>query len=110
MTHANILAIQAGLLSVTKFLPGDRTLSYLPLAHVAERSIIWHLLVKGGCFCVVSKGSVSKVLKNDLEDVKPTVFLSVPKLYNKFYDAVNAKLSDTFAKAGKKFGPLKMFM
>jgi len=44
MTHANILAIQAGLLSVSNFEQSDRTLSYLPLAHVAERSMIWMLL------------------------------------------------------------------
>jgi long-chain acyl-CoA synthetase len=111
MTHANILAIQAGLMSVTEFTSSDRTLSYLPLAHVAERSIIWYLLFKGGCFCVISGEKAPKYIKDDLEDCKPTVFLSVPRLYNKFYDKINAKLSGTFKKLGDKhFKPLTTFM
>jgi len=97
---------------VAEFTPEDRALSYLPLAHVAERSIIWALLFNGSSFCVISGEHVKKSLKDDLEDCKPTVFLSVPRLYNKFYEGINAKLSGTFRKLGDKysFKPLTTFM
>lgn len=35
-------------------------------------------------------GDVLK-LKDDLRDVKPTIFVSVPRLYNKFYDVINSE-------------------
>jgi len=31
-----------------------------------------------------------KILKDDLLNIKPTFFCSVPRLYNKFFDAINA--------------------
>ena len=37
-------------------------------------------------------GDVLK-LKEDLADLKPTIFPSVPRLYNKFYDAIKGKLN-----------------
>lgn len=65
-------------------------LSYLPLAHVFERIVIslcFYKAVKIGIY----SGDVQK-LKYDLEDLKPTVFASVPRLYNRFYDLIQASI------------------
>ena len=72
---------------------GDTHLSYLPLAHVLENICVLAMLVFGGRICCYS-GDV-KNLKNDLELVKPSIFVSVPRLYNRFYDAIKEKFEKT---------------
>jgi long-chain acyl-CoA synthetase len=44
------------------------------------------MFVFGGRICPFS-GDI-KQIKDDLELVKPSFFISVPRLYNRFYDAV----------------------
>lgn len=51
------------------------------------------MFVYGGT--VVTYSGDVKNIKNDMELVKPTFFMSVPRLYNRFYDAVNAKFKAT---------------
>lgn len=63
--------------------PGDVHLSYLPLPHILERLVVVGLLYKG-CSIGFYGGDVLK-LKDDLALLKPTLFVSVPRLYNKFY-------------------------
>jgi len=48
------------------------------------------LLVKGGKVGFYS-GDITK-LKEDLYDLKPTIFASVPRLFNKFYNTINERL------------------
>jgi len=67
-------------------------LSYLPLPHVFERLVLTSVLHLGGEVYMYS-GDILKI-KNDLLDVRPTIFVSVPRLYNKFYD----KIKDGFSK------------
>jgi long-chain acyl-CoA synthetase len=79
-----------GLTRMFSFNPGDRMLSYLPLAHTMERWII------GGCstrapFQVFFAESVNTFLQ-DLQRARPTLFLSVPRLYAKFQAGVFKKL------------------
>lgn len=71
----------------------DVHLSYLPLAHILENICVLAMLVYGGKIVPYS-GDVKKI-KDDLELVRPTFFMSVPRLYNRFYDAVKAKFKAT---------------
>jgi long-chain acyl-CoA synthetase len=64
----------------------DVYLSYLPLPHAMDRVMCFAALY-GGASIWFFNGDVMK-LKEDLADVRPTVFPSVPRLYNKFYDAI----------------------
>lgn len=66
--------------------PDDRYLSYLPLPHIFERLMVSVVLHQGGCIGMFN-GNVLK-LSEDLKDFKPTVFVSVPRLFNKFYDKI----------------------
>jgi len=62
----------------------DVLLSYLPLAHIAEQLINFVSLCNGsaiGFYC----GDISKI-GEDLAKLRPTIFLSVPRLWNRFYD------------------------
>ncbi|MGB0956092.1 MAG: AMP-binding protein [Panacagrimonas sp.] len=77
------------LLGVT---PADRALSYLPLAHVIERALI----ETPSCFFgnQVYFTESLETFPQDLRRAKPTVFMSVPRLWCKFESAVNAKIPE----------------
>jgi len=68
----------------------DRFISYLPLSHLFERVVIEHLsLYAGG---TVSFVEILETFAEDLKDASPTIFVSVPRLWVKFYSGILAKL------------------
>ena len=68
----------------------DRMLSYLPLAHVAERVAVEIPSLLFG-FQLFFNDSL-ETFPVDLKRARPTRFFSVPRLWTKFYQAVNAKI------------------
>ncbi len=68
----------------------DRVLSYLPLAHTAERSFVESNSLCHG-FRVYFNDSLA-TFTQDLLRARPTVFISMPRLWARFYQAVSAKL------------------
>ncbi len=82
-------SIQAGL----KRVPIDasaRMLSYLPLAHVAERTLVEHGLLATGMSVFFAESL--DTFTADLQRARPTVFFSVPRLWVKFQQGVQAKM------------------
>lgn len=72
--------------------PDDRMISYLPLSHAAERAAVeLHSLFSG--FHVFFSHSL-ETFAEDLRRAKPTFFFSVPRLWTKFYQAVEARMPD----------------
>jgi long-subunit acyl-CoA synthetase (AMP-forming) len=71
--------------------PGDRMLSYLPLAHVAERVIVENQSTYFG-YQVFFAESL-ETFADDLRRARPTIFFSVPRLWTKFHLAVRSKLT-----------------
>ena len=67
-----------------------RLLSYLPLAHVAERALVEHALLATGMHVFFAESL--DTFTADLQRARPTVFFSVPRLWVKFQQAVNAKM------------------
>ncbi len=68
----------------------DRVLSYLPLAHVYERAVIEiPTMIAGG---EVYFTESLETFVDDLRRARPTVFVSVPRLWLKFQQAVFAKM------------------
>jgi long-chain acyl-CoA synthetase len=61
----------------------DVAISYLPLPHILEREFEYAMFAVGAKVVFYS-GDVLK-LKDDLAIVKPTLFLSVPRLFSRFY-------------------------
>jgi long-subunit acyl-CoA synthetase (AMP-forming) len=70
--------------------PDDRMLSYLPLAHVAERLVVQNLSTYHGFQVFFAEALETFVA--DLRRARPTIFFSVPRLWTKFYLAVQAKI------------------
>jgi long-chain acyl-CoA synthetase len=69
----------------------NRVLSYLPLAHVYERAFVEGYSMANGRMHVFFADSLDTFVQ-DLNRAKPTVFLSVPRLWLKFMQGVSAKL------------------
>lgn len=72
------------------FGPSDRLLSYLPLAHGAERSFVESNMLCHG-LRVYFNDSL-ETFGQDLRRARPTVFISMPRLWTKFYLGICAKL------------------
>jgi long-chain acyl-CoA synthetase len=82
-------SIAAGLKRVTVD-GSSRLLSYLPLAHVAERALVEHALLATGMHVFFAESL--ETFTADMQRARPTVFFSVPRLWVKFQQAVNAKM------------------
>ena len=67
-----------------------RMLSYLPLAHVAERTLVEHGLLATGMSVFFAESL--ETFAADLQRARPTVFFSVPRLWVKFQQGINAKM------------------
>jgi long-chain acyl-CoA synthetase len=92
LSHNNILHNAAGSCAVLTPEPGDLFLSFLPLSHTFERTCGYYLSVMTGATTAYSRGI--PVLGEDLQTVRPTLLISVPRIYERVYgrirDALNA--------------------
>jgi long-chain acyl-CoA synthetase len=82
-------AIDAGLkrISVDQH---ARMLSYLPLAHVAERALVEHGQLATGMHLFFAESL--ETFARDLQRARPTTFFSVPRLWVKFQQGIHAKM------------------
>ncbi|GMV42969.1 MAG: long-chain acyl-CoA synthetase [Myxococcales bacterium] len=71
--------------------PDDCSLSYLPLSHIAEQMFSIHLPITGGYPIWFAEG-LDK-LKDNLPEARPTIFLAVPRVWEKFAAALQGKLA-----------------
>lgn len=68
---------------------GSRTVSFLPLAHVFERLSGHFLMFANGA--TVAYAESADTLKEDFQLVQPTSATSVPRVYEKIYDAIRSQ-------------------
>jgi long-chain acyl-CoA synthetase len=78
------------LVGVTGIAANDRSLSYLPLAHVAEREVVESASLHVGSRIYFAE-SLETFLA-DLRRARPTFFFSVPRLWVKFQQGIFAKI------------------
>ncbi|CAG2239257.1 ACSL [Mytilus edulis] len=76
--------------------PEDVLISYLPLAHSYERLLEVTVTMSGGRIGFF-QGDV-KLLMEDIKELSPTLFPSVPRLLNRFYDKVVAGVNESAVK------------
>jgi long-chain acyl-CoA synthetase len=70
----------------------DEILSYLPLCHVAERlSSVMNATATG---YVVNFGDGGPAFAQDMRDVQPTVFVGVPRVWEKMLATVEIRMAD----------------
>ena len=92
ITHMNIVCLVKSLKGTgLNIEPTDVHISYLPLAHTFERVLVSAAYIKR--FSVgFYNGNILK-LKDDLQKLRPTLFASVPRLYNKLYIGITQRLN-----------------
>jgi long-chain acyl-CoA synthetase len=87
MTHDNLYSNVMGSATAIPFeVGGDVGLSFLPLSHIFERMAGHYLMFHVGCSIAYAE-SIDTV-PIDMQTVKPTLVLSVPRLYEKMYARV----------------------
>jgi len=89
-SFGNMMAIANNMADEWGFNAKDRMLSYLPLAHAAERAAVESISLYAGFHVFFSQGLETFV--QDLQRAQPTIFFSVPRLWTKFYLGVCEKL------------------
>ena len=90
ISHRNILCV-LGYDTVIEFDARDGTLSFLPMAHVAERILGFYNRVNHGMWTAFAS-SIPAVL-DEVKEVRPTLFGSVPRIFEKAYDKMRAELA-----------------
>jgi long-chain acyl-CoA synthetase len=86
LSHRNIVSnVKAGLERIA-VVEGDTALSFLPLSHILERMAGLYLMVEAGVSIAYAE-SVDAVADN-MREVRPTVMVSVPRLYEKIYSRI----------------------
>lgn len=103
LTHRNIVANIGAVLARVEARADDVFLSFLPLSHTFERTIGYYLPVAAGS-CVAYARS-PQLIAEDLKTARPTVLVSVPRIYERFYAKLQEKLGQA---SGFKQGMFKM--
>jgi len=96
LTHDNLLSdVAAGLGGVPVF-DDDLFLSFLPASHAFERTV-GHFL-PAACGSEIAYAEDVTTLLRDMPEVGPTIMISVPRLYEKIYAGVHAKMAASSVK------------
>ncbi len=90
ISHANILALLRSQPDVFRFQRDDLLLSFLPMAHATERVLSFYMRISGGVAAAYAS-SVGTVL-SEVREVRPTVFGSVPRLFEKAYAKIRGEI------------------
>ncbi|CAI0460062.1 unnamed protein product [Linum tenue] len=101
LTHGNLIASVAGSSLSIKFNSSDIYISYLPLAHIYERTNQISAVYYGVAVGFYQGDSLK--LMDDLAALRPTIFCSVPRLYNRIYDGITAAVKTSGALKEKLF-------
>jgi len=88
LTHGNIASnISCSLLGF-ELLPGDSSLSFLPLCHITARHLDFAMLYHG---VTLAYCPFIEQLSATLLEVRPTIFVAVPRVYEKIYAQAKQK-------------------
>ena len=89
-THANMLAELEAVSAVLPVERGDRVVSFLPSAHVADRYLSHYQQMAFG-LQVTSVADPGQVVAS-LTDVRPTIWVAVPRVWEKLKAALDARI------------------
>jgi long-chain acyl-CoA synthetase len=91
LTHANIVADVTAMQKMFPIEPGERTVSFLPWAHVLGQIAEAHNGLSSGACLALNRNP--KQLLDDLRDVKPTLLVVVPAVFNMIYQSVQQQMA-----------------
>ncbi len=92
LSHNNILSNTESALTVLATGHDDIFLSFLPLSHTFERTCGYYLTIMSGSTVAYSRGI--PLLAEDLQAIRPTMLISVPRIYERIWGAIRTKLDE----------------
>jgi long-chain acyl-CoA synthetase len=91
LSHKNITSNIEAVHQVIRLTPEDRYLSFLPWAHSYGQTVELHMLFSFGASMAIND-ELPKLLDN-MAEVKPTVLVAVPRIFNRIYDLVMREIA-----------------
>jgi long-chain acyl-CoA synthetase len=101
LSHRNLLWNASSCLQSVPALPGDLFLSFLPLSHALERTAGYYLPMMAGATVAFAR-SIPQ-LAEDFLVVRPTVLISVPRIYERLAARIRAELEHKPSAAQRLF-------
>ena len=101
LSHRNILWNAWACLQVVRVSRHDLFLSFLPLSHMLERTVGYVLPMMTGATVAYAR-SIPQ-LADDLMTIRPTILISVPRIYERIYARIATQLKDQSALARSLF-------
>ncbi|HYF20741.1 MAG TPA: AMP-binding protein [Ramlibacter sp.] len=93
ISYGNLNAMAEGSQAIFQCDEHDSMLSYLPLCHVAEQIFTVQLPLAAGC--VVNFAESLRTVQPDLREIAPTIFLGVPRIWEKLHSAIHIKMRES---------------
>lgn len=93
LSHANIVHNAYAAVSTCLIGESDTMLSFLPLSHTFERTAGYYMAMMAGV--TVAYARSIPMLSEDLRTIRPTLLVSVPRIYERVYGAIQAKLAES---------------
>jgi long-chain acyl-CoA synthetase len=91
LSHANILFVAHSGLTMINVYKQDAFLSFLPLSHTLERTVGYYIPMMTGSTVIYSRSTIQ--LADDLARQRPTIIISVPRVFEKVYGKLRDQLS-----------------
>jgi long-chain acyl-CoA synthetase len=91
ISHANFIQTCEGLAKLDLVTPTDHSISYLPLSHIYERISTYMYGMYSGGTCGIARGM--ETLIDDIQAIRPTVMVGVPRVYEKIYAGIMRNLT-----------------
>jgi long-chain acyl-CoA synthetase len=101
LSHRNILVNCDSALDIVQILPDDLLISFLPLSHTFERTVGYYLPMMTGASVAYAR-SIPE-LAEDLQTIRPTLMISVPRIYERVYNKIQAGLKEKSPLATRLF-------
>ena len=92
LSHHNIAHNAYGGLQTFPIMPNDLWLSFLPLSHAFERTAGYYMSMMAGGSTAYARSI--PLLAEDLTIIRPTVLMCVPRIYERIFNAIHAKLDE----------------
>jgi long-chain acyl-CoA synthetase len=93
LSHANMLSNAHACLDFFPVNEDDIFLSFLPLSHTFERTVGYYLSVMAGAKVAFAR-SIAQ-LSGDMHIIRPTILVSVPRIYERIYGAMRTRLDES---------------
>ena len=90
LSHHNLLTNANSCLQIVSVSQDDLLLSFLPLSHAFERTVGYYLPIMTGA--TVAYARSIQQLQEDLISIRPSILISVPRIYERIYAAIHTKL------------------